>query len=321
MARSLVPDGVDEAVVEADAGEVKLTNLGKPFWPALGLSKRDLLRYYEAVAPWLVPHLADRPMVMKRYPHGWQGKFFFMKRAPSPRPAFVETVRVLHRSGNEIDFPIVQDLASLLWLVNLGCIDLNPWYSRRDDLDRPDYLHFDLDPVEGATFETVREVALEVRALLEQLGMPVYPKTSGSKGMHLYVPIVRGPLQKHVWIFAKAFALEVARRHPRIATAAYTIALRPKGRVLVDYNQNRWGSTLASVYSVRPTPGATVSTPLGWREVERGAKTEDFDLRNVPARLAARGELFCPPTGGDRFDLAPLIPAAAQQLHASGADR
>ena len=312
MQGSVIPDDVVQAEVAVGDRRVRLTHLTKPFWPELGLTKRDLLRYYESVAGVLLPHLRDRPMVMKRYPHGWKNDFFFMKRAPQPRPEWIETVRVVHRSGNVIDFPVVQDLASLLWIVNLGCIDLNPWYSRRDDLDRPDYLHFDLDPVPGATFAQVRELALRLRELLESLGMRVHPKTTGSKGMHLYVGIVRGPTQKQVWRFAKAFALEAERRMPELATAAYEVAARPRGRVLVDYNQNRWGSTLASVYSVRPKPGATVSTPLTWAEVERGAETADFTVANVPARVRRLGDLWVPPSGGARFALEPLLEAAQQ---------
>ncbi len=309
---SRIPDDADDVELEVGGKQVELTNLRKPFWPDLGITKGDLLRYYEEMAPVLLPHLQDRAMVMKRYPHGWQGKFFFMKRTPSHAPAWIETCRIHHRAGNVIDFPMVQDLASLLWVINLGCIDLNPWYSRCDDVDRPDYLHFDLDPVPGATFATVREAALRVRELLEALGMEVFAKTTGSKGMHLYVPIERGPTQKQVWTFAKAFALEVEKRWPGIATAVYEVAARPRGRVLVDYNQNRWGSTLASVYSVRPKPYATVSTPVTWAEVEDGVEIEDFTLANVPARVRDRGELWAPPTGGSRFDLAPLLGAAAR---------
>lgn len=304
---SIVPADRENATVEAEGREVRLTHLRKPFWPELGITKGDLLRYYEQMAPWLLPHLRDRPMVMKRYPHGWEGKFFFMKRTPSHAPAWVRTCRVEHRSGNVIDFPLVQDLATLLWVVNLGCIDLNPWYSRCDDVHRPDYLHFDLDPVPGADFEVVSEVALRMRELLETLGMPVFAKTSGSKGIHLYVPIERGPVQKEVWTFAKAFALEVERRHPDIATAVWEVAARPRGRVLVDYNQNRWGSTLASVYSVRPTARATVSTPVDWSELQKGVRIEDFTLFDVPRRVKKRGDRWAPPVGGRRFDLSPLL--------------
>src|SRR6185503_3698306 len=258
------------------------------------LTKGDLLRYYVAVAPWLLPHLRDRAMVMKRYPGGAGGPFFFMKRAPASRPAWIETCAIEHGSGSVIEYPMVQDLLSLLWLVNLGCIDLNPWYARCDDVQRPDYLHFDLDPVPGADFETVRAVALLLREVLDGLGMPSFPKTTGSRGIHVYVPIVRGPTQKAVWTEAKALAVALAARHGELVTAEYRVARRPAGRVLVDYNQNAWGRTLASVYSVRPSPRAAVSTPLTWREVERGARLEDFRLDTVPARLARVGDLFAP---------------------------
>lgn len=273
---------------------VKLTNLAKPFWPDEGITKRDLLQYYADIAPVLLPYLADRAMVMKRYPNGAYGKCFFMKRAPAPRPDWIETCPIEHASGSVIDFPIVQDLASLLWVVNLGCIDLNPWYARCDDVDRPDFLHFDLDPVPGAGFEQVREAALIVRDALEALAMPTYVKTTGSKGLHVYVPIVRGPTQKEVWTFAKALAQTLADAHAALLTAEYRIAKRPHGRVLVDYNQNAWGRTLASVYSPRPKPRAPVSTPVTWAEVEGGIAIADFRLDNVPARVRAIGDLWKP---------------------------
>jgi bifunctional non-homologous end joining protein LigD len=207
---------------------------------------------------------------------------------------------------------MVQDLASLLWVINLGCIDLNPWYSRCDDVDRPDYLHFDLDPVPDATFDDVRAAALLVRDTLAQLHMPVYVKTTGSKGVHVYVPIARGPTQKEVWTFAKAIAFALAKRCPERLTAEYRIAKRPAGRVLVDYNQNAWGRTLASVYSPRPKPLATVSTPITWDELAAGAVTEDFRIDNVPARIAQKGDLWAPVDAKrGRFDLAPLLQAAA----------
>ncbi len=309
-----IPTDADDAVVRVDDRDVHLTNLRKPYWPERGYTKGDLLRYYERMSPVLLPHLRDRPMVMKRYPHGWHGKHFFMKRAPASRPEWLRTCRVEHRSGNVIDFPVIDDLPALLWVVNLGCIDLNPWYSRCGDVHRPDFLHFDLDPVPGAPFRAVRETALRVRELLGGLGMPVYAKTTGSKGMHLYVPIVHGPQQKQVWTFAKAFALEVERRHPELVTSIYEVAARPRGRVLVDYNQNRWGSTLASVYSVRPKLEASVSTPVTWEEVERGIELADFTLANVPDRVEELGDLWCPPTDGDRYDLAPLLGAVARFL-------
>jgi len=271
---------------------VALTNLDKVFWPEAGYTKRALLQYYADVAPALLPHLRDRAMVMKRFPNGIHGKCFFMKRTPPSHPPWLATCEIMHKSASLIAFPMVQDLASLLWVVNLGCIDLNQWYARCDDTNRPDYLHFDLDPGAGATFAHVREVALALREALEPMGMRPLVKTSGSSGMHLYVPIVRGPAQKAVWRFAKRLARQLEQRHPRLITAEYRIAKRPRGRVLVDYNQNAWGHTLASVYSVRPTEAATVSTPVTWQEVERGIEVEEFTMANVPARVRRRGDLW-----------------------------
>jgi bifunctional non-homologous end joining protein LigD len=306
-AAELVPTDRNGARVRAGRYTVQLTNLRKPFWPELGYTKAHLLRYYAAVAPVLLPHLRDRAMVMKRYPNGWAGKYFFMKRAPSPRPAWIRTCAITHGSGSVIDFPLVQDLASLLWVVNLGCIDLNPWYARCDDVDRPDFLHFDLDPVAPAGFERVREAALVVRDALRGLGLQSYAKTTGSAGIHVYVPIVRGPPQKRVWRVAKEIALALAGRHGALLTAEYRIAKRPAGRVLVDYNQNAWGRTLASVYSVRPQPLATVSAPVTWPEVEGGVRLEDFTLGNLPDRLRDVGDLWRPLVLRRRFDLERLL--------------
>jgi bifunctional non-homologous end joining protein LigD len=307
--RSLtIPRDQDHVVLDSDGREVRLTNLRKIFWADLRLTKGDLLQYYADMADLLIPHLRDRAMVMKRYPHGAAGPFFFMKRAPSPRPAWITTCSIEHDSGNVIDFPMIQDRAALLWVINLGCIDLNQWYARCDDVERPDYLHFDLDPGAGAPFERVLETALVVHEALDALGMPSLVKTTGSKGLHVYVPIVRGPLQKQVWTFAKALARELASRHPAIMTAEYRVAKRPRGRVLVDYNQNAWGRTLASIYSVRPRPEATVSTPITWGQVQRGVRIEDFTMRNLPARVGKLGDLWKPLLQArGRFDLATYV--------------
>lgn len=286
----------DDAAADVRAGRhvVHLSNLNKLFWPSQHITKGDLLRYYLAVCPALLPHLRDRAMVMKRYPNGATGKCFFMKRAPASRPDWIETCSIEHESGSVIDFPMVQDVASLLWVVNLGCIDLNQWYARCDDVDRPDYLHFDLDPSKGASFARVREVALIVRDTLAQLHLPSFAKTSGATGIHVYVPIVRGPMQKQVWTLAKEIARVIAASYPKIATAEYIIAKRPYGRVFVDYNQNAWGKTLASVYSVRPTRRATVSTPVTWQEVESGVDRDEFTMQTVPGRVKALGDLWSP---------------------------
>jgi bifunctional non-homologous end joining protein LigD len=233
-------------------------------------------------------------MVMKRYPDGAYGKWFFQKHAPDPRPKWVPVCEIMHPSADLVDFPVIQSAAGLLWVVNLGCIDLNPWYARCDDVDRPDYLHFDLDPTPGAEFEQVREVALLVRDALAARKIPSYPKTTGSRGIHIYVPIVRGPLQKEVWTFAKALAKTLEAEHPDLITAEYRVAKRPRGRVLVDYNQNAWGRTLASVYSARPKPHATVSAPVTWEEIEAGIELGDFRIDTVPARVEKVGDLYRP---------------------------
>jgi len=309
MPKIEIPRDRNEATVDVGDRQVNLTNLKKVFWPELGLTKGDLLRYYADVAPVLLPHVHDRAMVMKRYPNGAAGDFFFMKRAPKPRPAFIETCAIEHASGSVIDFPMIQGLAELLWVVNLGCIDLNEWYARCDDVDRPDYLHFDLDPTPGATFAQIREAALIVRQALAALEIPSHAKTTGSRGIHVYVPIVRGPTQRDVWELSKQLSHDIARRHPRLLTAVYAKAQRPERRVLVDYNQNAWGRTLASVYSVRPKPRAPVSTPVTWEEIETGIEIDDFRIDNVAARIAKVGDLWAPvlPSARPRVDVAPYL--------------
>lgn len=308
LKRLVIPTNENDVVLRVGDRDVKLTNLDKTFWAESDITKRDLLQYYADVSSVLLPHLSDRAMVMKRYPNGARGKCFFMKRAPSPRPEWIETCAIEHGSGSVIDFPMVQDLPSLLWVVNLGCIDLNQWYARCDDVDRPDYIHFDLDPVVGASFAKVREAALIVRDALESLGMKPLAKTTGSSGIHIYVGIVRAPTQKQVWTFAKALAQHLAEKHPKLLTAEYIIAKRPRGRVLVDYNQNAWGRTLASIYSPRPKPRAPVSTPVTWDEIEAGFEIADFRIDNVRPRIAKLGDLWKPllATKG-RFDLRKLL--------------
>lgn len=291
--RSLaIPSNLDNVILKVQGREVRLTNLRKLFWPELNITKGNLIQYYADVADVLLPHIRDRAMVMRRYPNGAAGSQFFMKEAPSPRPAWIRTCPISHNGDKVVNFPVIDDLASLLWVINLGCIDLNQWYARCDDYNRPDYVHFDLDPSEGTSFERVRECGLIVREALESLGMKPYVKTTGSRGLHVYVPIVREPTQDTVLTFAKTLATELAARNPKLMTLDYRVARRPRNRVLVDYKQNAWGQTLASIYSVRPKPLATVSTPLTWDEVEKGARIEDFRLDNVRQRIARVGDLW-----------------------------
>jgi len=290
----LVPADRDNAVITLADRTVRLTNLRKVFWPDLGVTKGHLLQYYADVAPVLLPHTRDRAMVMRRYPDGAAGKSFFMKQAPSPRPDWIRVCPIDHGDGKIVEFPVVDDLPSLLWLVNLGCIDLNQWYARCDDVNRPDYLHFDLDPSEGASFDQVRQSALILRDALTSLGMKPLAKTSGSRGVHVYVPIVRGPEQSLVLAFAKTLAIELAARYPTLLTVEYRVAARPRTRVLVDYRQNAWGQTLASIYSVRPTPRASVSMPVTWDELSGPIAIDDFRIDNVRARIAEVGDLWKP---------------------------
>ena len=294
MGRGIEIPAAGTAQLRVDGRDVRLTNLEKVFWKEEGITKGQLIQYYADVAPLLLPHIRNRAMVMKRYPHGAAGDFFFMKRAPVPRPEWIRTCAIPHDSGNVIDFPVIDDRAALLWVINLGCIDLNQWYATCDDVDRPDYLHFDLDPGPGASWEGVLESGRVLHAALDTLGMPALVKTTGSRGLHVYVPIVRGPLQKDVWTFAKALAVELAARNPRLMTAEYKVAKRPHGRVLVDYNQNAWGRTLASIYSVRPRPRAPASTPVTWKEVDEAIRIEDFRLDNVRERFDRVGDVWKP---------------------------
>jgi bifunctional non-homologous end joining protein LigD len=293
-ARLTLPTDRENAVVGVDGREVRLTNLRKVFWEQPRITKGGLLQYYLDVAPVLLPHIEERAMVMRRYPDGANGKSFFMKEAPHPRPEWIRTCPIDHGDGKVVRFPVIDDVPSLLWVVNLGCIDLNQWYARCDDVNRPDYLHFDLDPSEDAEFALVRQAGVVVRDALGSLGMRPLVKTSGSRGLHVYVPILRGPGQDDVLLFAKTLATELAARHPKVLTVEYRKSSRPRARVLVDYRQNAWGQTLASTYSVRPRPLAPVSTPITWDELDAGARIEDFRLDNVPARVAALGDLWKP---------------------------
>ena len=290
--RAEVPPIEDE--LRSGGRLLKLSNLDKPFWPEEGITKGDLLAYYRDVAPVLVPHLKDRPFTMKRYPDGWQGKSFFQKQAPSHIPDWIETAPfpASTREGEKrvIDYALVDDELALLWMVNMGCIDMHAWASRADKPERPDWVMFDLDPSEGAGFEEVIEVALLVRQALDVLELASVPKTSGSRGIHVLVPITRRHGFDEVREFAGIVAGALARANPGLVTTEWTKAKR-KG-VLVDANQNGPGKTTASVYSVRPRAGAPVSTPLRWDEVKDGLDTAAFTMDVVLERVAREGDLF-----------------------------
>ena len=275
---------------------LKLSNLDKVFWPEERITKGDLLAYYRAVAPVLLPHLRDRPFTMKRYPDGIEGNHFFQKDAPKHMPEWIPTrsfevsTRESPRRRREIQVPLVNDELALLWMVNMGCIDLNTWYSRVDLPHRPDFVLFDLDPAADAGFPEVVEVALLVKQVLDALGLVGFPKTSGSKGMHVLVPVERRHTYDETREFAEVVAGTLARTHRGLVTTEWTKAKR-RG-VLVDANQNGEGKTIASVYSVRPRPGAPVSTPLAWDEIEEGLDPLGFTMDAVLARIQRDGDLF-----------------------------
>jgi bifunctional non-homologous end joining protein LigD len=286
-----------EEVVRHAGRELKLTNLDKVFWPDEGITKGDLIEYYRAVAPVLVPHLRDRPFTMRRYPDGIAGKAFFQKDAPSHMPDWIPTVRLQvstresPRRTKWIEAPLVNDEDALLWMVNMGCIDLNTWYSRVDRLDRPDFVLFDLDPSPGSGFKEAVEVALIVKEALDALGLVSFPKTSGSeRGMHVLVPIERRATYDDTREFAEIVAGAIARTHRGLATTEWSKAKRQG--VLIDANQNGEGKTIASVYSVRPKPGAPVSTPLRWSEVDDSLDPHAFTMAAVLERVRSHGDLF-----------------------------
>jgi bifunctional non-homologous end joining protein LigD len=280
---------------------LKLSNLDKPFWPDEGITKGDLLAYYRDVAPVLVPHLRGRPFTMKRYPDGAFGKSFFQKDAPKHMPEWIPsieavvTTRDTPRQTRTIRAPLVNDDLALLWMVNMGCIDMNTWYSRVDKAQRPDWVLFDLDPSDDVGFREVVQVALLVREALDALGLVSLPKTSGADGMHVLVPLERRHTYEDTRRFSEIVARAIAAAHPGLATTQWVKSKR-RG-VLIDANQNGMGKTIASVYSVRPRPGAPVSTPLRWEEVGEGLDPAAFTTDAVLARIAEHGDLFEPVLG------------------------
>ncbi len=274
---------------------LRLSNLDKAFWPEEGITKGDLLAYYRAVAPVLVPHLKGRPFTMKRYPDGWKGKHFFQKDAPKHMPDWIPTraFRSTSRESREkrtISYPLVNDELGLLWMVNMGCIDMNAWYSRIDKPARPDFVLFDLDPSPDVGFAETVEVALLVKAMLDGIGLASFAKTSGADGMHVLVPIERRWTYEDTRRFAEIVARALVSTHRGLVTTEWQKAKR-RG-VLIDANQNGEGKTIASVYSVRPKEGAPVSTPLRWEEVTASLDPAAFTMDAVLERVARHGDLF-----------------------------
>jgi bifunctional non-homologous end joining protein LigD len=277
--------------------DVRLTSAERVLFPDDGITKGDLFAYYREVAPALVPHLRDRPFTLKRYPHGIDGEVYFQKQLPRGAPSWIRTRRfTTHpREGGsrEVDFALVDSPDAVLWTVQVNCIDMNAWYSRVDHPDRPDYVVFDLDPPdEPDGFEQAIEVARLVGELLEEVGLPGYPKTSGADGIHVLAPVKRRSTYKDTYAFAETTARLLERRHPGLVTTEWL--KRKRAGVLLDHRQNGWGKTIASVYSVRPRPGAPVSTPLRWEELRPGMRPTDFPMRVALERLERHGDLYAP---------------------------
>ena len=269
--------------------DVNVTNEDKIFFPASGLTKGDLVRYYVDVAGPTLNHVGRRPMQMKRHPNGVEGDFFYQKRIPNPHPDWLETVHIQYPSGNEVDFPVVTDAAGLAWIANLGCIEMHTWHSRVPEYWKPDYLLLDLDPREsGDPWEHVRDIAMVTKQVLDELVLPSYPKTSGSTGMHILVPIVPELPFPEVRRLAKAIAKEVADRVPKIATITWVV--KDRTGVFVDYGQNAFDRTIASAYSIRPVPEARASAPLLWDEVPE-VDHNAFTLATMRDRIARVGDL------------------------------
>jgi DNA ligase D-like protein (predicted polymerase) len=303
-------------VLEVAGRELTVTNPDKVFFPRTGHTKLDLVRYYLAVAEGALRGVAGRPMALKRFVNGAEGEAFFQKRAPQSRPEWIETVELSFPSGRTADEIVVRDAAQLTWVVNLGCIDLNPHPVRADDLDHPDELRVDLDPVPGVGWSQIREVALVAREVLEDFGLRAWPKTSGSRGFHVYSRIERRWTFGEVRRAAIALAREVERRAPDLATSKWW--KEERHGVFLDYNQNAKDRTVASAYSVRPTPDARVSMPLRWEEVA-DCQPEAFTIDTAPARFASDGDAS-EGIDGTAGSLEPLLELSAQHEAAGFAD-
>lgn len=270
--------------------DLKFTNLSKIYWPDEGISKRDMFNYYYQVAEYMLPHLKDRPQSLNRFPNGITGKSFYQKNVKDKAPEWVKTFPYTTSDGEDKEYLVGSDEATLLWMASLGCIEMNPWFSRVQSPDNPDYCVIDLDPDKN-TFDQVIQAAQEVKKVLDSLDVPSYPKTSGSTGIHIYIPLAAKYSYDQSQMFARLVASLVHHQIPEFTSLERMISNR-NGKMYLDFLQNRPGATIASVYSLRPKPGATVSMPLHWEEVKKGLKMSDFNIHNAIARLRSEGDIF-----------------------------
>jgi bifunctional non-homologous end joining protein LigD len=272
-----------DLIVKIGREQVSVTSLDRIYWPDEKLTKFDLLSFYLKVADYIMPFLQDRPAILQRYPRGIKAPMFFQQDLDSA-PEFIKTARLTNQEGRQLDYGVYTTTASLLHFTNLGTIEQHPWHSTIKRLDNPDWIAIDLDP-KKAPWENVLAVAMVVKQVADEIGLTAFPKTSGSSGIHIYVPLKPTNEYDKVAEFARLFASEVAQRAPRIATVERTIAKRKTTQVYVDWMQNARGKSLAAVFTARAKPGATVSMPLTWKQIEKGVKIQDFTITNVPELL------------------------------------
>jgi bifunctional non-homologous end joining protein LigD len=277
-------------LLSVDGKVVSLTSLERIYWPSEQYTKFDLLCYYIQIAPHLMPHLKERPAIMQRWPRGINAPMFFQQDLDSA-PDFVKSVHLTNQEGRELDYAVFTEIASLLHLVNLGNIEQHPWHSTTKKLSKPDWIALDLDP-KKAPWENVLKVALVVKQVCDDVGLNAFPKTSGSSGIHIYLPLKPVNDYGQVAEFSRLLATEVAGRVPKIATVERSIAKRGVNQVYVDWMQNARGKSLASIFTVRAKPGATVSMPLTWKEIEKGVRISDFNMKNVPTLIKKKGNAW-----------------------------
>lgn len=284
------PEG--DVIAKVGRELVAFSHLDKVYWQQEGYTKGDLIRYYYEISRYILPYLKDRPLIMKRYPNGITGQFFHQHDVDEA-PEYARTVALDAVEGHPVDYLICDNLPTLLYMTNLGAIERHPWHSRLRSLDNPDWFVFDLDPGEGVRFTTICKVALQVREILESLGLESYAKTSGSRGIHIYTPIKAIYSYEQIADFAEKIATLAAQKMPKVATVERSLGKREKGQIYVDYMQNARGKSVVAPYSVRPKPKAPVSTPLDWTEVEEAKfRIEDFNITNLLKRVQERGDLF-----------------------------
>jgi bifunctional non-homologous end joining protein LigD len=279
-----------DRILKVGREEVSVTSLDRIYWPDEKLTKFDLLSYYLKVADYIMPFLVERPAILQRYPRGINAPMFFQQDLDSA-PEFIKTARLTNQEGRQLDYGVYSTVGSLMHFVTLGTIEQHPWHSTVKRLDKPDYIAIDLDP-KRAPWENVLQVALVVKEVADEIGLQAFPKTSGSSGIHIYVPLKPANEYEKVAEFARLFASEVAQRAPKIATVERTIAKRKSTQVYVDWMQNARGKSLAAVFTARAKPKAPVSMPLTWKQIEQGVKIQDFTIVNVPELLKKKGNAW-----------------------------